>query len=150
MLKSGGCQHHSTSKSIVWEGSFPVVSKQTSATAGSFCSFVFWKEICKMCAPLHRSKVQSLAKTKAILSSTFWQVFVNICKRRHLGSSKDLQSDQDRPGGSRRACISVLWSLWRRPPRRQPWRPRRRRSPRRSWKRLRFFFSELERMLLYF
>ena len=112
--------------------------------------FWFLKEVYKICAPLHRSKLQSLAKTKAILSSTFWQVFVNICKRRHLGSSKDLQSDQDRPGGSRRACISVLWSLWRRPPRRQPWRPRRRRSPRRSWKRLRFFFSELERMLLYF
>ena len=30
-----------SSKSIVWEGSFPVVSKQTSATAASFSSFGF-------------------------------------------------------------------------------------------------------------
>ena len=104
-----------------------------------------------MCAPLHRSKLQSLAKTKAILSSTFC-TRTGYCKivggrvnrvGAHrpcwLTHRKDLQSDQDRPGGSRRACISVLWSLWRPPPRRQSWRPRRRRSPRRSWKRLRFF-----------
>ena len=111
----------------------------------------FLKEIYKMCAPLHRSKLQSLAKTKAILSSTFC-TRTGYCKNvggrvNRVGAHrpcwlthrKDLQSDQDRPGGSRRACISVLWSLWRPPPRRQSWRPRRRRSPRRSWKRLRFF-----------
>ena len=40
-LKSGGCQHHSTSMSIIWEGSFSVVSKQTFATAASFSSFGF-------------------------------------------------------------------------------------------------------------